>query len=47
LLQSRLPGARHYQPDGIDPTHDAPLSEAEVREWEAIFKGQRKPGSPI
>ena len=47
LLQSRLQSARQYQPDGVDLTPDAPLSEAEVREWEAIFKGQRKPGSPI
>jgi predicted RNA-binding protein with PIN domain len=46
LLQSRLPGARQYQPEGDNPTPDVPLSEAEVREWEAIFKGQRKPGSP-
>lgn len=46
LLQSRLPGARQNQPDGITTTPDAPLSEAEVREWEAIFKTQRKPGSP-
>ena len=31
LLQSRLPGARQYQPEGVNPTPDVPLSEAEVR----------------
>jgi hypothetical protein len=45
LLQSRLSGAPS-QPNGFNLTPDVPLSEAEVREWEAIFKGQRKPGSP-
>jgi predicted RNA-binding protein with PIN domain len=34
---------QHTGEDSQDLPADRPLSEAEVREWEAIFKGQRKP----
>jgi predicted RNA-binding protein with PIN domain len=30
------------KPVGASPTTDEPLSEAEVREWEEIFKGQHR-----
>ena len=44
LLQTRLSDAS-LQPGHFNPTpaRDEPLSEAEVREWEAIFKGKPKP----
>ena len=40
----RLQAALQASPEAR--TVDEPLSEAEVREWEAIFKGQRKGKEP-
>jgi len=44
LLQT-YPWDTSVQPGRLNPTPvpDEPLSEAEVREWEAIFKGKPKP----
>ena len=42
LLQTR-PSDTSLQSGRLNPAPDEPLSEAEVREWEAIFKGKPKP----